>query len=228
MLYNIISIYDNPVKLDPLRAEWDKYGGCLTNVLSAQQAVNSLNDKEYHIIGISADYVKEQLQPSVKMIRDATNTPLIVIADQYNSVDMVASLRNGADGYMSTPDTMEELVMLGFAFIRRYCSFDCARHAHDPLDYQGIHLDQRFRVVSAGGKDVPLTSSEFDCLRTLMLHPGMTFSYEHLYDSSFGVKAKDGFIENSIHSMISRIRQKLGSEHAKYIISDYGCGYKIE
>jgi DNA-binding response OmpR family regulator len=228
MLYNIISIYDNPVTLDLLRTEWDKYCGCMTNFHTAQEAVDTLKDKNYHIIKIWADYVKEQLLPTVKQIRDITDIPLIVIANQYNGVDMVATLRNGADGYISTPETMEEFVVLGFAHIRRYCAFNCERHDKEALSYRGIQLDLRFRTVTVGGKDVQLTRSEFDCLRTLMSHPGNTFAYEYLYDSSFGIKAKNGFIENSIHSIIKRIRQKIGPEYAKHIISDYGRGYRVE
>ncbi len=228
MLHNIVCIYDNVAWLDRLSAEWSKYGGCLTYTPTSREAVNVLGSKEYHLIILSSDYIKEQLLPSIKMIREVTIMPILVVADDYNVVDMCASIRSGADGYALTTSTMEELVVLGFSHIRRYSYFDCERFNKDTVAYCGIHLDIHLRVVKIGDIDATLTRGEFECLRMLISQPGRTFNYDQLYYGSFGEKATTGYIESSIHSLIKRLRRKIGPEHSTYIVSVHGIGYKMD
>jgi hypothetical protein len=48
------------------KEEWEKYGGCVTNLHTAQEAVHILRNKEYHLTEIMADYVKDLLLVSIK------------------------------------------------------------------------------------------------------------------------------------------------------------------
>jgi len=228
MLYNIILIDDNPEMLDHAREEWKKYGGCLTNVHSAKEAIEELKKKEYHLIKIVADYVRESLLPSINKIRDATDMPIVVMTSHYDSALKVAALRCGADEYLAVPETSEEILMTGFAHIRRYCSFDCGRHDKKVITYQGIRLDLRERKVTVGGRDVYLSRGEFECLRMLMSNPGSLFTYELLYYGSYGEEARAEDILSSVRSFIKRIRKKIGADYDLHIQAVHGVGYKLE
>ncbi len=228
VLYNIICFCGKTPRLTELKKEWEKYGGCLTHVLSAKEAVKAIagKDRDFHLIGIVSDYAKEQLLPSIKLIRDASDIPIIVISGIYNKVDMIASLRSGADSYIQLPETMEELVMIGMALLKRYCIFECARHNMDAISYREMRLDIRFRQVFIRDTEIHLTRGEFECLHMLMSSPGRTYEYDKLYYGTFGERAQAELIINSIRTLIARIRQKLGPEYSKCIQSVHGIGYK--
>ncbi len=170
--------------------------------------------------------MKDQLQPTVKAVRDATDMPILVMTSTYNSVDMVASLRNGADEYAAFPSTVEESIMIGYALIRRYCDFEGNRIKKHNVGFQGIQIDPHGMNAYAGGRAIQLTRGEFQCLSILMSQPGRTFEYDMLYYGSFGETAQSEYILTSLRSLIRRVRQKVGPEHSKHIKSVRGTGYR--
>lgn len=228
MLYNILLIDDNTQMLDIARMEWKKYGGCLTNVLTAQEGLWELKSKEYQLVIIMVDFAKDSLLPTIKKIRDTADLPIIVMTSDYDRIEKISTLRCGADEYFSVPETMEEIVLSGYAHIRRYCAFDCCRHQKKEVTYNGIHLDLRERKVIVDDMEIYLTRGEFNCLSTLMSQPGKLFSYELLYYGCFGDEVRAEDIVSSVRSIIKRIRHKIGSDHAKHIRAVHGVGYKIE
>ena len=220
-------ISSDPDRLKLLKAEWEKYGGCLQNVNTAQEVIDTLQTKRYHLIAISADYMNGHLQPTVKAVRDATDMPILVMTSDYNSVEMVASLRNGADEYAAFPNTVEESIMIGYALIRRYCDFEGNRIDAKKIGFHGIQLDLQSRKAFIEDRAVQLTRGEFKCLSMLISHPGQTLEYDMLYYGSYGETAQSEYILTSLRSLIRRIRQKVGPEHSKYIKSVRGTGYRV-
>ncbi len=227
MLHNIVCIYDNVTWLDRLSSEWSKYGGCLTYTRTSHEAIKATEEKEHQLIILSSDYVKEQLLPSIKMIRDVTVMPILIVADTHNSSDMYASIRSGADGYALTSAPMEELVVLGFSHIRRYSFFEGERHDKDALVFHEIHLDLRQRIVTVDGNASHLTRGEFECLRMLMSQQDRIFTHEQLYYGSYGEQAQAELIIASVRSLIRRIRQKIGPKNAKCIQSVNSLEYNL-
>ncbi len=219
-------IHDDPERIKLLQAEWDKYGGCLTSVLTAQEVIEVMSKKQYHLIAIAADCVKSNLQPTIKAIRNATDMPIVVMPSKYNRIEMVASLRIGADEYIPIPGTVEESIMIGYALIGRYCDFEGNRKKENKIAFQGIQIDIPNKKVFAEGRTVHLTRGEFQCLSLLMSNPGRVFEYDMLYYASFGEAAQAEYNLTSLRSLIRRVRLKVGPEHSKYIESVRGTGYR--
>jgi DNA-binding response OmpR family regulator len=228
MLFNIFFLDDDPEIYEQMKTEWEKHGGQLTCIHSVQDAISKLQHKEYHLIEIVADHISESLLPAIKEIREASDLPIVIMTSHFSSVEKVASLRIGADEYLSIPETLEETVMTGYAHIRRYCGLVFAGNSKKTISYDGIIIEPDKRKVMIDGNEVRFTRGEFSCLTMLVSQPGRVFSYETLYYGSFGEDAPVELIHNSIHSFIYRIRKKIGSDYAKYIQQVYGIGYKLD
>ena len=233
MLYCILCICENTKRFKTLKAEWEKYNGYLFIARDASEAVGLLKNTRYHLIAISADYLEEDLLSTLKAISNVSDLPIVVFSHKYNRVDMVASLRNGAHEYFPFPRSVEEIsMMMEYALFRHYGGFEeverIVGESDSEIEFKGIHLDLLGKNVSAGGRDIHLTRGEFHCLRMLMSHPGRTFEHESLYYGSFGEEAPAVFFVNSIRSVIRRIRQKVGPDYSKYIVSVHGSGYKVD
>ena len=74
-----------------------------------------------------------------------------------------------------------------------------------------------------GGESIELTKAEFKVLELLMSQPKRVFTKEQIYQSAW---YDDGAVDdNTIRVIISRLRDKVGSEHIKTI---RGLGYRFE
>jgi len=80
--------------------------------------------------------------------------------------------------------------------------------------------------VTAGDRDVELTTREFDLLALLATHPGIVFSREALLARVW--KGEAYVTERSVDTLIKRIRRKIEADPAtpSLILTVWGSGYK--
>jgi len=78
-------------------------------------------------------------------------------------------------------------------------------------------------TLQKDGKSIPLTKAEFMVLQLLMSSPKRVFTKEQIYESAW--YDADAVDDNTIRVIISRLRDKVGSEHIKTI---RGLGYRYE
>lgn len=228
MLYNILLIDSNPIVFDLVQGEWKKYGGCLTNVQTTQEATAELRVKEHHLITIVKDYVGDLLLSTVKTMHDAYELPILVLTSHYDGVEKVAALRNGADEYLLIPETFEEGIMTGIALIRRYRNTRSRNQNESKLSFQEISLDRQKKQVTVAGKPIELTRGEYACLELLLSQPARVFTYEMIYFHTYGDEAPAENVTGAVRNLINRIRKKLGSDYLKYIRTFQGVGYKLD
>lgn len=84
-----------------------------------------------------------------------------------------------------------------------------AAHQASPSPGHEAHLrvDERTRRVTWGGRDLPLTSLEFDLLSTLAREPDRVWPYEELTEEVW----RQPFLGDTeaIRSLVKRVRRKL-------------------
>jgi DNA-binding response OmpR family regulator len=90
-----------------------------------------------------------------------------------------------------------------------------------------VSVDLKSRRVTRGGKEVELTSREFDLLRHFLLHPEMALSREQLMQAVWGI---DYFgTARTVDNFIVRLREKLevDPEKPKHFETLRGLGYRF-
>ena len=95
------------------------------------------------------------------------------------------------------------------------------------LQYDGIEINPKYRVVEVGGESIELTNYEFGILYLLARHPGQVFSKEQIYNQVW--KEPYYRAEDNVMSLIRRIRKKIEPNPSKpiYILTVWGIGYKF-
>ena len=121
-----------------------------------------------------------------------------------DDVDRIVGLEMGADDYLPKPFNPRELLARLRAIMRRV---DSSASPSDRLSAQDLEMRPAARGVTAGGKAIDLTSTEFSILETLMRHPGEVVSKEQL--SIGGLGRPLGRFDRSIDMHVSNIRRKL-------------------
>jgi DNA-binding response OmpR family regulator len=159
-----------------------------------------------------------------KQLRARLATPIIMVTAHGEEADRVMGLEGGADDYISKPFSPRELLARVRAQARR------ARGRVGPqtcLSVGPLSIDPGSRSVTLDGRELVLTSYEFDLLRALAERAGHVLSREQLVEIVRG--SADEAFDRSIDVRISRLRQKLGDDprHSRLLKTVRGVGYVL-
>ena len=95
-------------------------------------------------------------------------------------------------------------------------------------EVKGLNINPFTRtVVDINGKQIYLTSKEFDLLYFLSSHKGQVFTKEQIYENVWGYdNAPDA---SNLSSFIRKLRLKIEPvpDKPRYIITVWGVGYKF-
>ncbi|HEU4924368.1 MAG TPA: winged helix-turn-helix domain-containing protein, partial [Burkholderiales bacterium] len=146
--------------------------------------------------------------------------PILMLTARAMEQDKISGLEVGADDYLTKPFSPKELAARIKAVLRRRAP----QLSGDAVEAEGLRLDPANRRVTAQGKRVELSPSEFRLLHFLMTHPERVYSRAQLLDHVWGDHV---FIEErTVDVHIRRLRKALEpSGHDRLIDTVRGSGY---
>lgn len=154
-----------------------------------------------------------------KEIRQFSNIPILMITAKVDEIDRLIGLELGADDYICKPFSPREVVARVKAVLRRTITIE--------QNSELLELDEHRLSVGFHGKEVSLTSVEFQLLKPLANKPERIFTREQLMQNMY----TDHRIVNNrtIDSHIKKLRKKLAdiSDGKDWIQSVYGTGYRL-
>jgi DNA-binding response OmpR family regulator len=155
-----------------------------------------------------------------RTLRREGNVPIIMLTARVEEPDKLIGLELGADDYITKPFSARELV----ARIRTVLRRASGDPSSDTIHAGEVTLDRTHYQALLPDRSIPLTSTEFELMATMMSQPGRIFTRSQLLNAVRGV-AFDSY-ERAIDSHIRNLRRKL--EPGEYIITVHGIGYKFE
>jgi two-component system, OmpR family, response regulator CpxR len=158
----------------------------------------------------------------LRRLRQRSRVPVIMLTARGEDVDRIIGLELGADDYLPKPFNPRELAARIRAILRRYEPRTDAPSSR--LEVNGVLLDPGTREVFSNGKQVELTTFEFDILEMLMRSAGRVLSRDALMENFYNRKATA--FDRSIDMHISHLRKKL--ERGDNLIKTIrGVGYQF-
>lgn len=139
--------------------------------------------------------------------------PILIVTAKDDPIDRIIGLEIGADDYLAKPFNKRELLARLRSIIRRTRDIDAAvvEETGDNFRFDGWLLRLGARdLTNPAGEPVSLTTSEFDLLHALLLHPRRVLSRELLIDWTRGGHANP--VDRVIDVQMSRLRRKLGDD----------------
>lgn len=162
--------------------------------------------------------------------KDSKNTdvPILMLTARREESDKVVGLDGGADDYLTKPFGVRELMARVRALLRRGPGKPSsgAVDASRPVTYKHIEVDPARRKVLVAGRNVELTTNEFQLLYVLLTHAGIVFSREALLSK---VWKDEAFVTpRSVDTLVKRLRKKIETNPAEpaVILTVWGGGYK--
>ena len=157
----------------------------------------------------------EEILPRIKSI------PVIVVSAKIDVDHKVNLLLDGAVDYVTKPFHTRELLARITVVLRGVTASATLLH------YDGITLNTANFSVSADGKDVKLTRTEYAILKYLMMNGAQAVSKSQLLDR-ISLDTPD-CTENSLKIHVSNLRKKLREASGKdYIEAVWGIGFKLK
>jgi DNA-binding response OmpR family regulator len=154
--------------------------------------------------------------------------PVIIISARSSATHRVLGLELGADDYLAKPFSMTELVARTRAVLRRMeAAEDLAASRAGVIRHGALTIDPVAREARLQGREMTLTSKEFDLLAFFARHAGRVFRRRELLDQVWGY-SHDGY-EHTVNSHINRLRAKIETDPSqpRYILTVWGVGYKF-
>jgi DNA-binding response OmpR family regulator len=162
-----------------------------------------------------------------RWLRDRGNIPIILMTARGEEVDRISGLELGADDYVVKPFSPQELVSRVKAVLRRTNPVRSGL-TEKPIQFNDLIIDPMTRLFKFRGKEIILTSKEFDLLYLLMRHPRQVFTRDQLLDEVWGLV--DYIDPGTVTVHIRRLREKIESSPSKpeHLQTVWGTGYKFE
>lgn len=147
----------------------------------------------------------------LRTVRKSSAVPVLMLTARGEDVDRIVGLEMGADDYLPKPFNPRELVARIRAIQRRGEPKKEEKSDAGPPEkiiVADVSLDRGARVVQKAGKNIDLTSAEFDLLDMLLRSSGHVVPRRDLVTKVLG-RGLDPF-DRSIDVHISSLRKKLG------------------
>ncbi len=153
----------------------------------------------------------------IKKIRSLDkNVPVIFTSARDQDLDKILGLELGSDDYIAKPYSPKELMLrINNIFKRVYTNSNI-------IKYECYEIDVDKRIVLHNGKEINLTTLEFDLLYMFLSNKGKSFSRDDILNIIWG---EDYFgSDRVVDDLIRRLRKKMPKININTI---YGYGYRL-
>ena len=153
-------------------------------------------------------------------IRARSDVPVVMLTALDGEEEQLRGYDLRIDDYVTKPFSMPVLLRKIAAILRRCGDREDARRV---LTYRDLTLDLDAYRAERDGRDLELTTREFECLRELIQNQGRVMTYQMLVQRIWNYDYLGD--ERVIYSHIKNLRRKL---QADYIHTVRGVGYRVE
>ncbi|KAB2923802.1 MAG: response regulator transcription factor [Bacteroidetes bacterium] len=223
---HILVIEDEPEMQRGLRDNLEFEGYDVEVIGDGRKGLDALINKRYDLVlldvmlpGLSGfDLCKQARAAGIR-------TPVIMLTAKGEEVDKVLGLEFGADDYITKPFSLRELLARVKAVLRRTPAGTAMDETKTVIG--ALEVDFEAYTASRKGKEVTMSSKEFDILRYLWRHQKHVISRDDLLKDVWGYD--ETITSRTVDNFIVKLRKHIEKDPArpKHIITVHGTGYKL-
>ncbi|GLY35227.1 DNA-binding response regulator [Amycolatopsis sp. NBRC 101858] len=161
-----------------------------------------------------------------KRLRQVSQVPIVMLTALGEEENRIAGLQLGADDYVTKPFSPKELALRVASVLRR-ARMPRPVPAAAELSDGDLRLQMTARTATLAGRELPLTSREFDLLAFFLAHPGVAYSRADLLEKVWGWDFGD---QSTVTVHVRRLREKIERDPAKpaRVATVWGVGYRYD
>ncbi len=162
----------------------------------------------------------------LKIIREMSAVPVIMLTAKGEEDDKVRGLELGADDYVTKPFSPRELVSRVKAVLRRGASLEEEGSGVIQVD-DHLKVDFGRHEVWVDGELISLRPTEYRLLYHLMQNAGWVLTHDQVLTKVWGYEYRDE--PHYVRLYINYLRKKIEKDPAnpEYILTERGVGYRF-
>ena len=219
MMYTICLVEDEVDLANLIKTYLEKAGYNVVSFTKGSEAINYIgNDVNLWILDIMlGDDVNGY--DIIKAIREKDEeVPVIFTSARDQDLDKILGLELASDDYITKPYSSKELVLRVNKIIKRVYKDENT----STLNYEDYAIDLTKRMVFENGKEIKLTTLEFDLLILFLKNKDKSFTRDEILDAIWG---SDYFgSDRVVDDLVRRLRKKLPKLNLNSI---YRYGYRL-
>ena len=215
----VIAIVEDEKDLNELVKRYlEKEGYEVRSYLTYEEASAHTSDDDVHcwILDIMLDD-KSGFDLIEEIRMQSPEVPVVFMSARDKEFDRIIGLEKGSDDYITKPFSPKELVLRINNIMKRTYKEDANRFVID-----GYEIDEAQRLVFEKGRELDLTTKEFDLLMLFVKNKGTAFLREQILEQVWDVNyfGSDRVVDDTLR----RLRKKMPNLSIHTI---YGFGYRL-
>jgi two-component system KDP operon response regulator KdpE len=219
----ILVVDDEPAIVRAVRSNLDRHGFRVDTASTAQEAIEHAQDRP-DLILLDLGLPDGDGLEVIRVVREQSDTPIIVLSARGGERDKVRALDLGADDYLTKPFGLDEL----YARIRVALRHSTRLPGNEPVFRTGaLEIDVEHRRVTVDGEEVHLTPTEYTLLVALAKNADRVVTDAMLLREVWGPQYGDE--DHYLHVYVARLRKKIerDPQRPRYLQTEPGVGYRL-
>ena len=225
MAKRVLVVDDEKLIVKGIRFSLEQDGMEVDCAYDGEEALEKAKNGTYDIILLDVMLPKLTGFEVCQQIREFSNVPVVMLTAKGDDMDKILGLEYGADDYITKPFNILEVKARLKAIMRRTAPKETKEDKTAMLESGDMRINREDKRVYIAGREISLTSKEFEVLELLMSNPGKVYSRENLLNSVWGADYPGDVRTVDVH--VRRLREKIETSPSdpKYVQTKWGTGY---
>ena len=222
----ILVVDDEKRMVTFIRLNLEHDGFDVVEAYNGSQAIDRLRDSLPDLILLDVMMPDLDGFEVLRLIREVTSVPVIMLTAKGEENDKVKGLELGADDYVTKPFSPRELVSRIRAVLRRG-SFS-EEDESGRIDVDGrLVMDFGRHEIWVDGELIQLRPTEYRLLYHLVKNAGWVLTHDQILTKVWGYEYRDE--PHYVRLYINYLRKKIEEDptNPKYILTERGVGYRF-
>ncbi|NWK67836.1 response regulator transcription factor [Bacillus paramycoides] len=228
MSHHILLVEDDVSIQEMVETYLVKEGFQVTIASDGEEGVTAFLKGSFDLIILDIMMPKLDGLEVVRIIREKSAVPILIMSAKDTDVDKAVGLGLGADDYICKPFSMIELAARVKAAIRRSTKYSAVESKDETIQIGDLIIDPINFTVEKKGRQLKLTLKEFEILKLFVKNQNRVFTKAQIYSLIWNEEYYGD--DNVINVHMRRLREKIETDPSNpaYIKTLWGIGYKLE
>ena len=225
MSRKVLVVDDEKLIVKGVRFSLEQDGMEVDCAYDGEEALEKIRANTYDIILLDIMLPKLDGFQVCQQVREFSDVPILMLTAKGDDMDKILGLEYGANDYITKPFNILEVKARIKAITRRTSKAAKQKKDESVINVLDMTLDTDSKRLHIAGKEINLTSKEFDVLELLVKNPDKVYSREKLLGLVWGSQYPGDVRTVDVH--IRRLREKIESNPSepKYVHTKWGVGY---
>ena len=221
----ILVVDDEPQIRRALRSTLAAFGFVVADAESGEAAIEKVRAERFDLVLLDINMPGLSGLETCRAVRSRSDVSIIMLTVRDRSLDKIEALDAGADGYVTKPFDVNELLARIRATLRRAPASTLSETGVLLLD--GLEISFRDRQVNLKGQAARLTPTELDLLHYFVTHPNTVLPHDKILQAVWGPDY--GNEVEYLRVFVNQLRKKMEPDpaHPRYILTEPWLGYRF-